>query len=427
MKQISFILMFLLGTGYSFAQRYTIVIQGGHVIDPKNNIDGLFDVAISDGKIVRVAKHIDTSQAVQVVNAKGLYVTPGLIDLHAHVFSGTEPDRYLSNGPDALPPDGFTFRVGVTTVVDAGGAGWKSFPLFKKNIIDRSKTRVLAMLNVIGEGMRGGIYEQNTEDMDPAMIARVATANRDIIVGIKVAHYVGPNWSPVDSAVAAGRLADIPVMIDFGGSRPALSLSALFMKHLRPGDIFTHTYANLGQSREAIVDETTGTLKPFVLEARKKGIFFDVGYGGISFRFSQAIPALKQGFYPSSISTDLHTSSMNNAMKDQLNVMSTFLALGMDLPGVVRASTATPAREIKREDLGNLSPGSVADVALFNLREGKFGFYDHTGYKVEGARRLECAMTIRNGKIVYDLNGIAMPIYPPGPEKQVGKRTDNNH
>ncbi len=162
-------------------------------------------------------------------------------------------------------------------------------------------------------------------------------------MGIKVAHYTGHDWRPVDSAVEAGRLAAIPVMIDFGGSRPALSLEELFMKHLRPGDIFTHAYANLGASREAIVDESTGAPKPFVWEARKKGIYFDVGYGGISFRFSQAIPALKQGFYPSSISTDLHASSMNHAMKDQLNVLSTFLAMGMDLREVIRASTVTPA------------------------------------------------------------------------------------
>ncbi len=427
MKQLSILLLFLLGTGYCFAQPYALVIKGGHVIDPKNNIDGLFDLAISDGKIVRVAKDIDASQAVQVVNATGLYVTPGLIDIHAHVFAGTEADRYLSNGPDALPPDGFTFRVGVTTVVDAGGAGWKNFPLFKRNIIDRSKTRVLALLNVIGEGMRGSVYEQNPADLSPPDIARIAAANPDVVVGIKVAHYTGHDWRPVDSAVAAGRLADIPVMIDFGGSRPALSLEELFMQHLRPGDIFTHAYANLGQSREAIVDESTGRLKPFVLEARKKGIFFDVGYGGISFRFSQAIPALKQGFYPSSISTDLHVSSMNNAMKDQLNVLSTFLAMGMDLREVIRASTVTPALMIKRDGLGNLSPGSVADIAILHLREGKFGFYDHTGYKIEGNRRLECAMTIRNGKIVYDLNGIATPIYPPRPERPGDKRTDNSH
>lgn len=401
----------LLGMQDLPAQQYTILIKEGHVLDPKNNIDEVLDLAINDGKVVKLAKHID-GDAVQVVNAKGLYITPGLIDLHAHVFFGTQPDHYLSDGLEAVPPDGFTFRTGVTTVVDAGGAGCKNFSVFKKNIIDHSKTRVLCILNVIGEGMRGGVYEQNANDLEPKMIATLAKANPGLIVGIKVAHYQGHDWRAVDSAVAAGNIAGIPVMIDFGGSKPALSLEELFMKHLRPGDIFTHAYANLSPTREPIVDETNNKLKPFVWEARKRGIFFDVGFGGISFRYSQAIPAIKQGFLPSSISTDLHSGSMNNAMKDQLNVMSAFMAIGMPLPDLIRASTATPAQEIKRDDLGHLSIGAVADIAILNIREGSFGFYDYTGYRIEGNKKLECAMTIRNGRIVYDLNGIASPIYP---------------
>lgn len=413
------LLSFLFGIYDCIAQPFSILIREGHVIDPKNNIDEVADIAISDGKIVRIAKHIDGS-AIQVVNAKGLYVTPGLIDLHAHVFAGTQLNHYLSDGPDAVQPDGFTFRAGVTTVVDAGGAGWKSFPVFKTNIIDRSKTRVLCMLNVIGEGMRGGVYEQDAADMNPKMIAMTANANRNIIVGIKVAHYQGPDWRAVDSAVSAGRLAGIPVMIDFGGSMPALSIEALFMQHLRPGDIFTHVYGNLSPTREPIVDESTNKVKSFVWEARKRGILFDVGFGGISFKYSQAIPAIREGFFPNTISTDLHSGSMNNAMKDQLNVMSAFLAMGMQFPDVIKASTVAPAQAIKHEELGNLSVGSVADLAILNLREGIFGFYDYTGFKIEGKKKLECAMTIRDGKIVYDLNGIATPVYPPSSNKENG-------
>jgi dihydroorotase len=412
MKLLFVFLVSLLFTRLVNAQTYSIVIKDGHVIDPKNNIDDVMDVAINDGKIVKVAKNIDAKGATQVVDAKGLYVTPGLIDIHTHDFFGTEPDHYLSNGLVAVMPDGFTFRVGVTTVVDAGGAGWKSFPLFKKNIIDNSQTRVLAMLNVVGEGMRGGVYEQNTKDMNPKMIAMVAKANPDIIVGIKVAHFEGHEWTPVDSAVAAGNMANIPVMVDFGGANPPLPIEELFMKHLRPGDIFTHCYGNL-KGREAIVDETTNTVKPFVFEARKRGLFFDVGYGGISFRFSQAIPALKQGFIPTSISTDLHEESTIGAMKDQLTCMSKFLAMGMDLPAVIKASTMNPALEIKREELGNLSVGSGADVAILNVRQGKFGYFDYTGYKISYDKKLECEMTIRAGRIVYDVNGIATPVIAP--------------
>jgi len=396
------------------SQEYSIVIRDGHVIDPKNNIDGVMDIAIADGKIAQVAKNIDPKKAVQVVNAKGLYVMPGLIDIHSHNFYGTEPDHAYSNGTSALPPDGFTFRTGVTTVVDAGGSGWKTFPIFKRNVIDNSQTRVLAMLNIVGEGMRGGPYEQNTNDMDSKMTGLVAKMYPGVIVGVKVAHYNGHEWTPVDRAVEAGKMADIPVMVDFGGSNPPLSIQELFMKHLRPGDIFTHAFGQLN-SRESIVDTNTNKVKPFVFEAQKRGIIFDVGYGGISFAFSQAIPALKDGFLPNSISTDIHIGSMNNAMKDQTSVMSKFLAMGMKLQDVIKASTWNPATEIRRQDLGNLSVGAEADVAILNLRSGKFGMFDYKGYKIESDKKLECEMTIKGGKIVYDLNGIANPIYPPPP------------
>ena len=411
-KVCSLLLFLLINANLLYAQTYSLVIKEGHVIDPKNGIDAVMDVAINDGKIVQVAKNIDASKAVQVVNAKGLYVTPGIIDIHTHNFVGTNLDQAYMNGPGGVIPDGFTLRCGVTTVVDAGSSGWRTFPDFKKNIIDRSQTRVLAFLNIVGQGMRGGPYEQDTSDMDAKLTAIVAKSNKKDIVGIKLAHYEGFEWVAADRAVEAGKVADIPVMIDFGGSKPPLSIEDLFFKHLRPGDIFTHCFAQLA-TREFIVDTTTKKVKPFVFEAQKRGIVFDVGYGGISFSFSQAIPALKNGFYPNSISTDLHTGSMNNAMKDQLNVMSKFLIMGMSLPDVIKASTWNPAKEIKREELGHLSVGSVADVAILALREGKFGFFDYVGYRIDGNKKLECEVTIRGGKIVYDLNGLANPVFVP--------------
>lgn len=396
----------------SIAQSYDIVIRGGHVIDPKNNIDAVMDVAISDGKIALVSKDIDSKQATQVVDAKGMYVVPGLIDIHTHDFYGTEPDHQYENGNLGIAPDGFTFRNGVTTVVDAGSSGWRTFPAFKSQTIDVSKTRILAFLNIVGEGMRGG-YEQNLNDMDPKMTALIAKKYKDIIVGIKLAHYEGHDWSPADRAVEAGTMAGgIPAMIDFGGANPPLPIEELFLKHLRPGDIFTHCFGQLG-SREYIVDLQTNKVKPFVYEARKRGIIFDVGYGGISFAYSQAIPAVKEGFYPNSISTDLHVGSMNDAMKDMLTCMDKFLAMGMPLRDVIEASTSNPAKEIKHEELGNLSVGSGADLAVLDMVKGKFGLFDYTGFKVETDKKLQCELTIRAGKIVYDLNGIANPVYPP--------------
>jgi len=412
MKKNCFLFFFLIYVGASLAeaQMYDIVIKGGHVIDPKNNINSEMDVAIRNGKIAQVSNNIDTKGAKQVVDASGMYVTPGLIDIHTHDFYGNHPNQYLMDATSAVVPDGFTFRVGVTTVVDAGSSGWRTFPLFKEQTIDRSHTRVLAFLNIVGEGMRGGAYEQNVNDMDPRMAAHVANQYKEYIVGFKVAHYEDAEWTPVDSAVEAGKLTNMPVMVDFGGddSHTPLSIEDLFFKHLRPGDIYTHTFTEL-KRRDPIVDIKTRQLKPFVVEAQKKGIIFDVGFGGASFDFRQALPALKSGFYPNSISTDLHTGSMNAAMKDMLNVMSIFLGMGMDLPNVIRASTWNPAREIKREELGNISIGLVADITVLNLRKGDFGFWDRMGNKLKSKQRLECEMTIRSGKIVYDLNGISNP------------------
>jgi dihydroorotase len=389
----------------TIAQQYTLLIKGGHVIDPKNNIDAVMDIAVNGDSIVKVAANIDVATAAKVINAAGLYVTPGLIDIHTHDFMGTTPNRYLNNSYEAVAPDGFTFRCGVTTVVDAGSAGWRNFEQFNEQTIKHSKTRVLAFINIVGGGMRGGPFEQDLTDMDTKMTALTIRQFKTLIVGIKVAHYEGAEWAPVDRAVAAGVITDKPVMIDFGGSNPPLSLEELFRDHLRPGDIYTHAYAQV-RGRMGIVD-STGHLRPFVLEARKKGILFDVGHGGTSFSYSQALPALKAGFFPNTISTDIHTGSMNGAMKDHLNVMSKFLNMGMNMPALIKASTSEAALAIKHEELGNLSVKSVADIAILSIEKGKFGFTDAIGTRLEGTQRLVCEMTIRAGKIVYDLNGLA--------------------
>jgi dihydroorotase len=393
-----------------WSQSYDLLIKNGRVIDPKNKIDARMDIAVSDGKIIKVATKVEGA-AKQTVDATDMIVTPGLIDIHGHVFHGTQEDHYLSDGFSALPPDGFTLRVGVTTIVDCGGAGWRNFSTFKKNVIDKSTTRVLSFLNIVGNGMRGGNWEQDIADMDPKLSANTARGNKAHIVGFKLAHYSGYDWTPTERVVEAGKQADMPVIIDFGGARPALALEDLFMRKLRPGDIYTHTYAKLDGSRETIVDETTNTLRPFMQAARARGIIFDVGYGGASFNYSQAIPAMKAGFFPSTISTDLHTGSMNTSMKDQLSVMSKFMQMGMPLADVIKASTWAAAQAIKREELGHLSEGAEADIAILNVRKGSFGFYDKTGYKVNGTEKLECEVTIRAGKIVYDLNGKANPVY----------------
>jgi len=397
------------------AQMIDILLKGGHVIDPKNRIDSKMDVAITDGKISLVAPEIEVKNAKNIIDVSGMYVTPGLIDMHVHAFYGTDKGSYIANGWDALPPDGFTFRAGVTTVVDAGSAGWRNFRTFKEQTIDRAQTRVLAFLNIVGAGMYGRFEEQDANDMNPVMTSYMITRlYPDIIVGVKSAHYWGPDFTQVDRAVEAGKLANVPVMVDLGEHHPPLSIEELFMKHLRPGDIWTHTYANAPQDREVPVDEN-GKVKPFIFEAQKRGIIFDVGHGGGAFHFAQAVPSIQQGFIADVISSDLHVGSMNSGMKDMTNLLSKFLALGLSVQEVILRATWKPATVIKRADLGNLTVGSVADVAVFSMREGEFGFLDVRGKKLVGSQKLEAELTLRAGKIVWNLNGIGSTMWDAKP------------
>jgi dihydroorotase len=387
-----------------FAQnQYDLVLQGGHVIDAKNKLSAVRDVGVRNGKIAAVEEHIDPAQATKVVDVRGLYVTPGLVDIHVHVFAGTgEPGSYA--GDLSVYPDGFTFRAGVTTVADAGCAGWRNFEDFKQRVIDRSKTRVLAFLNIVGAGMRGASYENSLEDMEVYPSSQMALRHKGLIIGIKTAHYAGPEWTPVERAVAVGTIANIPVMVDFGANRPERPMSELVTKKLRPGDIYTHCYSGLRNEQTE-----DGHVNPAMFEARKRGVIFDVGHGGGSFLWRIAAPAMKEGFPPDSISSDLHTGSMNGGMKDMLNIMSKFLLLGESMDTVIAQSTWNPAREIHHEELGNLSVGSGADVAVLRVENGDFGFIDTGGARAHGHQRLECELTLRDGKVVWDLNGITTP------------------
>ena len=380
--------------------RYDLLLKGGHVLDPKNQKNQVLDVAIAGGRIARVARNIPASEARRAVDVSGLYVTPGLVDIHVHVYAGTGM-RGAYSGDYSVYPDGHTFRSGVTTVVDVGSSGWRDSPDFKDRVIDRSRTRVLAMLNIVGRGMRGGAIEQDTADMDPKATARRAGEFPQLIVGIKTAHYAGPEWIAVERAVEAGKLAKIPVMVDFGTFRPERPFQELVLQKLRPGDMYTHAYVG----HVPLLDEDN-QVRRYLWEARKRGVLFDVGHGAGSFVFRQAAPAVAQGWIPNSISTDLHTRSMNGGMKGMLNVMSKFLNMGMSVEEVVRRSTLNPARQIQRPELGHLSEGAEADVAVLRLVKGKFGFVDAHGARLRSTQKLEAELTVRGGRVVWDLNGI---------------------
>lgn len=375
-----------------------LLLKGGHLIDPHNNIDGPMDLAISQGKIAAVAKDLPVTQGTKVLDVTGLIVTPGLIDLHCHLYA-TAGNREAWAGDNSILPDGFSFRTGVTTMVDAGSAGWRNFEDFRNRVIDRALTRVFAMINITGLGMITDIPEQNIYDMDPKAAAGMAYKHRDIVVGIKSAHYFGPEWISIERAIAAGELANLPMMVDVGYFRAERPYYQMVTEKLRPGDISTHMY----RAPIPFVN-SEGKLYKYLNVARKRGVIFDVGHGQGSFVFRNAIPSIQQGFYPDTISSDLHTSSMNGAMMDLPNVMSKFLAMGMPLHEIIRATTIKPAQLIKHPELGHLSVGAVADVAVLNLMHGKFGFYDAGNGKIESDRRLFNELTLKDGRIVWDWN-----------------------
>ena len=399
----------LLISAFLPAQQIDLLLKNGHVFDPKNGIDAVMDVAVAGGKIVKVAAGISPDGARQVIDVSGLYVCPGLIDIHTHVFVGSNADVF-ADGIYSLSPDDFSCRAGITTVVDAGTSGWRNFPKFKAQVIDKSRTRILAHLNIAGAGMTGNPTQQDIGDMDVEKTFQTAAQHAGIIVGIKIGHFEGPEWAPFDRALAAAGKAGVPLFVEC--HLPQYTLEEQ-LDRMRPGDIITHTFERVSE-RMPVVDER-GRVRTFVLAAKERGVLFDLGHGGAGFWFSQAVPALEQGFPPHTFGTDLHRFSMNAGMKDMLNVMSKFLNMGMPLGEVLLRGTWNPARAIRREDLGNLDEGGEADIAVLSLRTGSFGFVDAAGNRIPGDRKLEAELTVRAGKVVWDLNGLAAKAFEGRP------------
>ena len=323
------------------------------------------DIAVLDGKVAKVAASIPSNQAKKIIDVTGLIVTPGLIDIHTHVFVGGKPETF-ADGFLSVSPDDFTLKSGVTTVVDAGTSGWRNFPVFKEHVIDKSRTRVLAFLNIAGNGMTGSPTEQDVNDMDAYMTSLVVKKNPEIIVGVKIGHYEGADWAPFDRAIDAAAKSNTPLFVEC--HLPQFSLEDQ-LKKMRPGDIITHSFEKIDE-RMPVIDEQ-GKLRSFVIDAQKRGVLFDLGHGGAGFWFSVAVPAMKQGLAPNSFGSDLHRFSMNAGMKDMMNIMSKYMAMGMSLQEVVERATWNAAKAIHRNDLGSLTEGNVADIAVFRIREGK--------------------------------------------------------
>ena len=405
LQRASLVLFLVLSPFLSRAQDYDLLLKGGRLIDAKNKIDAKMDVAVKDGKISRVAADIPASAAKKVLDVSGLIVAPGLINIHTHVFAGSNPG--FLDGQSSQLPDAFAIRSGITTVVDAGTTGWRTFPEFKAKVIDPSITRVLAWINIFETGFSSGSgFEPDMGSVSVQKTAETIQKYSEYIVGTRVGHYKGKSWIPFERASEAAKIANTPLFVEC--HMPQYTLQEQ-LDHMRPGDIITHSFENVSE-RMTVVDEQ-GKVRPFVLDAQKRGVLFDVGHGGAGFWFNQAIPAFNQGLWPNSFGTDEHRTSMNSGMKNMLNVMSKYLNIGMSIPEVIARGSWNAAQSIKREDLGNLSEGSVADIAVLGIINGKFGFVDSGQNRIEGDRKIEAELTVRAGRIVWDLNGLAANTY----------------
>lgn len=395
--------------------KYDLVLQGGTVVDPANGIHEKMDVAILDGKIACVNKSIDSSLAKKTADVKGLYVFPGLIDMHCHIYP------VYPRHPDSLPTiDGepFMFRSGVTTAVDAGTCGTRDFETFKETIIDKSKLRILSFINIARGGMVDLDSEQNPSEYNPSAAAGMAQAYPDLVVGIKTAHYwvgvpyddIHTPWLAVDKAREAAALCGKPAMFDFQPNGPERTYEDLIVNHMEPGDIHTHVFAQ----QFHYLDEKR-KVADFMFKAKERGIYFDLGHGSGSFWFRNAIPAFIDGFEPDTLSTDLYSHNVCGPVLDLANVMSKFIAIGYSLDEVVRKVTVNPARIINHQELGTLSVGTDADIAVFKIVDGDFGFADSGHARLKGDKRFVCQMTVRGGEVVYDLDSLLFTPWEKAP------------
>lgn len=391
-----------------------VLLRGGHVIDPANAVSRTADVAIKDGKILEVGKNI-AAKANKIMDVSGCYITPGLIDMHCHCYP------FFPFAHDSLPtihPDAHMFQNGVTTAVDAGTCGWRDFPDFKEEIVDKSEVRILAFVNIADGGMVHLNTEQDCTCFHPALVAEVANAYDNVVVGIKSAHYwvskpfdaTHAPWASVDAMVEAGERCGKPGMADFQPTLPERAYPDLLLNHLRPGDIHTHVYAQ----QFPLLDKKR-QVNDFMFAARKRGIRFDLGHGAGSFWFRNAVPAFEQGFIPDTLSTDLYLDNVAGPVIGLNHVMSKCLCMGMPLEEVIRRVTVFPSEVLNHPEIGTLTPGTCADVAILHTIDGPVHFADSGHARMAGNVRIECMATLRGGRVVYNPLALAMPDWQTAP------------
>lgn len=396
-------------------ESYDLLLRGGHVIDPASGFSAMADIAIKNGKILQIGQNLPSAPAKRVADVAGCIVAPGMIDLHCHIFP-----RFPSC-KDGLPnvnADAHMFPSGVTTAVDAGSCGWRDFGRFKEEVIDVSKVRVLAMVNIAQGGMVNLESEQRPRDFHPKIAAAIAQTFPDIVVGIKAAHYWGdrpfdaehPPWASVDQGLEAAELCGKLLMVDFKPNLPECSYERLVLKKLRPGDIHTHMYAE----QFPVLNEE-GNVQDFLFEARRRGVHFDLGHGAGSFWFRSAIPAFEQGFGPDTLSTDLYMANVKGPSISLVHIMSKYLNIGMTMEELIARVTMHSAKVIGHSELGTLSVGGCADVAVLLRKDEPCGFTDCGNASMRGHASLSCELTVRAGDVVYDPHGRSMPDWKTAP------------
>jgi dihydroorotase len=391
---------------------YDLLLSGGHVVDPANKVDGIVDVAVRDNKIAAVGSDLPGS-ATHTVDCSGLWIVPGLLDIHVHTY--TTRDSKIGGFGGSIDGDAHFLKEGVTTCVDTGTAGSEEIEHFRKTVIDRSKIRMYAYVNISAPGM--GDAEQTVSNLDPKKAAAAAAQHSEVVVGIKTAHYwtkhpfdaQHPPWASVDLSVEAGDLCNLPVMVDFWPRPPERPYDDLILKHLRAGDIHTHVFA-----RQFPIIDDEGKVYDHMFAARERGIHFDVGHGAASFWYRNGMPAITQGFPPDSISTDLHMGNIHGHVHSMLDTMGKCMAMGMDFNEVIYRSTVTPAKAIGHTELGTLSAGAEADIAVLRRTPGTYSLRDCGWGRIVAKERLECEMTVRNGQILWDRLGLSCPDWEDG-------------
>lgn len=393
---------------------FDLLFRGGTVFDPEQCSFHQEDIAVRDGVIVRRDAGFSGEEAENILDASGCIVSPGLIDMHCHiypVFPYVRRDSLRTTNAEE-----HMVRCGVTTAVDAGTCGWRNFGDFKENVIDATKLRVLAFLDIAAKGMAYPDSEQAVADINPKIAAAVAREWSDCIVGIKSAHYwprhenrEHPAFASIDGAREAAALCGKPVMVDSIPVVPERSYPAI-LSRLEPGDIHTHVFA-----QQFPLLNAQGKVEGYLRKERERGVRFDVGHGSGSFWFRQAVPCFEQGFWPDTISTDLHHQNVTGPAIDLLYVASKFLAMGMPLAQVLYRVTRAPALTLSRPELGTLADGACADLAVLRVREGRFGYLDCGGARLEGEGKLECVATVRAGEVLFDPEARSAPDWREAP------------